>query len=172
MIFFHILLAINHSLLHISTTPTQAFNVLMLLVSVRLNLLLPPFAYTSASSLQYQSHQLCHLPVCSPYSSLLVISTQIQDHSTVSMSLMQTSDPSTTNTLPLQNLFLTTTLISSPCPRPGLDLTSQVPTCPESPHKVTILINSHVRAVAEEDLVFCERWLRFFRCFHKDLHYL
>ena len=31
-----------------------------------------------------------------------------------------------------------TNLISSPFPRPGLDLTSQVPTCPESPHKVTI----------------------------------
>ena len=149
----------NHSLLHISTTPTPAFNVLMLLVFVRFNLLLPPFAYTSASSLQYQSHHLCHLPVCSSYSSLLVISTQIQDHPTVSMSLMQTSDKSTTNTLPLQNLFLTTTLISSPCPRPGLDLTSQVPTCPESPHKVTIFINIHVSAVAEEDLSFCERWL-------------
>ena len=72
----------------------------MLLVSVRLNLLLPPFAYTSASSLQYQSHQLCHLPVCLSYSSLLVISTQIQNHQTVSMSLTQTSDPSITNTLP------------------------------------------------------------------------
>ena len=35
------------------------------------------------------------------------------------MSLTQTSDPLTTNTRPLQNLFLTATLISSPCPRPG-----------------------------------------------------
>ena len=172
MIFFHILLAIQPFIAayqHHTNSSIQCPDV------VSFCPFKPPtttfclhFSIKSSISIP----QLCHLPVCSSYSSLLAISTQSQDHPTVSMSLTQTSDPSTINTLLLQNLFLTTTLISSPCPRPGLDLTSQVPTCPESPHKVTIFVNSHMRAVAEEDLGFCERWLGFLRCSRKDLHYL
>ena len=49
------------------------------------------------------------------------------------------------------------TLISSPCPRLGLDLEPEVPICPKSPHQATISINSHERSVAVEDWAFSSK---------------
>ena len=74
-------------MLHISTTLTQTFNVLLWLVSAPSNLLPPLSVYILASSLQHSSRQLSPLPVSSSYSCSLVISTQIQDNPIVCMSL-------------------------------------------------------------------------------------